>query len=91
VLERRFGTLSTIEKRRLGIAIELLGYPSLLLVDDSAEPLAPFDEVQISILLRELSRQGITIIYVNPRSRSAGLSDKIIYLAPGGTLVWFGL
>ena len=90
VLERRFGTLSTIEKRRLGIAIELLGYPRLLLVDDSAEPLAPFDEVQITILLREVSRQGITIIYVNPRSRSAGLSDKIIYLAPGGVLVWFG-
>jgi ABC transport system ATP-binding/permease protein len=90
VLERRFGTLSTIEKRRLGIAIELLGYPRLLLVDDSAEPLAPFDEVQITILLREVSRQGITIVYVNPRSRSAGLSDKIIYLAPGGVLVWFG-
>ena len=90
VLDRRFGMLSNIEQRRLGIAIELIGYPSLLLVDDSAEPLAPFDEVQIAILLRELSRQGITIIYVNPRSRSAGLSDKIIYLAPGGALVWFG-
>ena len=90
VLERRFGTLSTIEKRRLGIAIELIGYPSLLLVDDSAEPLAPFDEVQITILLRELSRQGTTVIFVNPRSRSAGLADKIIYLAPGGVLVWFG-
>lgn len=90
VWERRWGRLSTIEKRRLGIAIELLGYPSLLLVDESAERLVPFDEVQITILLRELSRQGITIIYVNPRSRSAGLSDKIIYLAPGGVLVWFG-
>jgi ABC-type multidrug transport system ATPase subunit len=90
VLDRRLGTLSNIEKRRLSIAIELIGYPSLLLVDESAEPLAPFDEVQITILLRELSRQGITVIYVNPRSRSAGLSDKIIYLAPGGVLVWFG-
>ena len=90
VLERRFGTLSTIEQRRLSIAIELIGYPSLLLVDESAEPLAPFDEVQITILLRDVSRQGVTIIYVNPRSRSAGLSDKIIYLAPGGVLVWFG-
>ncbi len=90
VLDRRLGTLSNIEKRRLSIAIELIGFPSLLLVDESAEPLAPFDEVQITILLRELSRQGITIVYVNPRSRSAGLSDKIIYLAPGGVLVWFG-
>lgn len=88
--DRRVGTLSNIEKRRLSIAIELIGSPTLLLVDESAEPLVPFDEVQITILLRELSRQGITIVYVNPRSRSAGLSDKIIFLATGGLMAWFG-
>jgi ABC-type multidrug transport system ATPase subunit len=90
ITDRRVGTLSNVEKRRLSIAIELIGYPGLLLVDESANPLIPFDEVQITILLRELSRQGITIIYVNPRSRSAGLSDKIIFLATGGLLTWFG-
>ena len=88
--DRRVGTLNNIEKRRLSIAIELIGSPALLLVDESAEPLVPFDEVQITILLRELSRQGITVIYVNPRSRSAGLSDKIIFLATGGLMAWFG-
>jgi ABC transport system ATP-binding/permease protein len=90
VTDRRIASLSEVEKRKLSIAVELIGYPKLLLLDESAEPLTPFDEVQITILMRELSRQGITIILVNPRSRSAGLSDKIIFLAPGGYLAWFG-
>lgn len=90
VTDRRVRSLSNFEKRKLSIAVELIGYPGLLLVDGSAEPLAPFEEVQIIILLRELSRQGLTVIQVNDRSRSAGLADKIIFLAPGGLLAWFG-
>src|SRR6266498_3975276 len=90
VIDRRVGLLSRIEKRRLGIAVELISYPGILLLDESAEQLTPFEEVQITILLRELSRQGLTVIQVDRRSRSAGLSDKIIFLAPGGLLAWFG-
>ena len=90
VTDRRVGLLSNVEKRRLSIALELIGSPGLLLLDESAKPLTPFEEVQISILMRELSRQGLTIIQVNARSRSAGISDKIIFLAPGGVLAWFG-
>ncbi|HJR81461.1 MAG TPA: ABC transporter ATP-binding protein, partial [Anaerolineales bacterium] len=90
VKDMRAGLLSEVERRKLSIAVEIIGSPKLLLLDASAEPLTPFDEVQITILMRELSRQGVTIIQVNPRSRSAGLSDKIIFLAPGGYLAWFG-
>jgi ABC-type multidrug transport system ATPase subunit len=90
VTARRVELLNNVEKRRLSIAVELLGYPKLLLLDESIEPLIAFDELQITILLRELSRQGLTIIQVNPRSRSAGVSDKIIFLAPGGYLAFFG-
>ncbi len=90
VTDMRAGLLSEVEKRKLSIAVEIIGSPKLLLLDESAEPLTPFDEVQITIMLREVSRQGVTIIQVNPRSRSAGLSDKIIFLAPGGHLAWFG-
>jgi ABC-type multidrug transport system ATPase subunit len=90
VTDRRVGLLSNVEKRRLSIAVELIGYPGILLVDESAEPLTPFEEVQITLLMRELSRLGLTIIQVNARSRSAGLSDKIVFLAPGGLLAWFG-
>jgi energy-coupling factor transporter ATP-binding protein EcfA2 len=90
VKDQRVGLLGRFEKRKLSIAIELMGYPGLLLVDRSAEPLTPFEEVQIVLLLRELSREGITILQINERSRSAGLADKILFLAPGGQLAWFG-
>jgi hypothetical protein len=62
----------------------------VLLLDESAEQLTPFEEVQITILLRQLSRQGLTIIQSDPRARTAGLSDKVIFLGPGGLLAWFG-
>ena len=90
VTDCRVGLLSMVEKRRLSIAVELIGYPGILLLDKSAELLTPFEELQITILLRELSRQGLTIIQVDERSRSAGLSDRVIFLVPGGSLAWFG-
>ncbi len=88
--DRRVGTLSRIERRMLGIAVELIANPGILLVDELVGQLTAFEEVQITILLRELSRQGLTVIKVDQRSRSAGLSDKVIFLAPGGLLAWFG-
>jgi ABC-type multidrug transport system ATPase subunit len=90
VKDQQAGLLSEVDKRKLSVAVELMGSPRLLLLDASADPLTPFDEVQIAILMRELSRQGVTIVHVNPRSRSAGLSDKVIFLAPGGFMAWFG-
>jgi ABC-type multidrug transport system ATPase subunit/ABC-type multidrug transport system permease subunit len=89
-IDSRVGSLSRIEKRRLSIAIELIAHPGLLLLDTPAEQLTPFEEVQITILLKELSRQGLTIIQVDQRARSAGFSDKVIFLAPGGLLACFG-
>jgi ABC-type multidrug transport system ATPase subunit len=86
----RAGTLSRADKRRLNIALELIGEPGLLLLDESLGELTPFEEVQITILLRELCRQGLTIIQADQRARIAGLSDKVIFLAPGGLLAWFG-
>lgn len=89
-IDKRVGSLSRLERRRLSIAVELMGFPGLLLLDDPAEQLTPFEEVEITILLRDLARQGITIIQSDRRSRSAGLSDKVIFLAPGGSLAWLG-
>ena len=88
--DQRVGKLGRFERRRLGIAVELIANPGILLVDEIVGQLTPFEEVQITILLRELSRQGLTVIKVDQRSRSAGLSDKVIFLAPGGLLAWFG-
>ena len=88
--DSRAGLLSKVDRRKLSIAVELIGYPGLLLVDESADPLTNLEEVRISTLLQELSRQGITVIQVNEQSRCVGLSDNVILLAPGGFLTWFG-
>jgi ABC transport system ATP-binding/permease protein len=89
-INSRVASLNRLEKRKLSIAVELIGHPGLLLLDSPTEQLTPFEEVQITILLKEFSRQGLTIIQVDQRARSAGLSDKVIFLAPGGLLGWFG-
>jgi ABC-type multidrug transport system, ATPase component len=90
VADAKVGRLNKLDKRKLSIAVELSGYPGLLLLDESADGLAPFEEIQITTLLRDLSHQGVTIIQVNQLSRGIRLSDKVIFLAPGGSLAWFG-
>jgi ABC-type multidrug transport system ATPase subunit len=57
VADRRVGLLNNVEQRRLSIAVELIGYPKLLLVDYPSKPLSSFEDVQITILMRELSRR----------------------------------
>ncbi len=86
----KVGKLSKVYLRILSIAVELSGSPGLLLLDEAADGLAPFEEMQIATLLRELSRKGVTIIQVNQHSRGIRLSDKVMFLAPGGSLAWFG-
>ena len=59
VADPRVSSLDRLQKRRLNIAVELLGNPGLLVLDAPTEQLTPFEEVQISILLKELSRTGL--------------------------------
>ena len=60
--DTRVSSMGKLDKRRLSIAVELMGDPGLLLVDTAADGLTPFEELQITTLLRELSRHGLTII-----------------------------
>jgi ABC transport system ATP-binding/permease protein len=84
------GQLTKIDKRKLSIAVELVGRPGLLLLDESADPLNGFEEAQITTLLQELSLRGLTVIQVSGVSRNIRPTDKVIILAPGGLLAWFG-
>ena len=90
VADCRVGQLSKVDKRKLSIALELTGYARLLLVDEAADPIAPFEEVQITTLLQEICRQGVTVIQVSQQSRCIALADRVIFLAPGGFLAWSG-
>ncbi len=88
--DSKVGRLNKADQRKLSIAVELSGNPGLLLLDEETDGITPFEEMQITSLLRDLSRQGVTIIQVNHHSRGIRLSDKVIFLAPGGSLAWYG-
>ena len=90
LVDCRVEQLGKVDRRKLSIAVELTGFPGLLLLDEPADRLTPAEEVQITTLLKELSTQGLTVIQVNQHSRCVGLSDKVIFLTPGGNLAWFG-
>ena len=59
------GDLSGGMKRRLDFAISLVHYPPLLILDEPTTGLDPITEKTIWELIKDLSRQGISIIIIS--------------------------
>jgi len=87
-LDERLGwTLSGGEQQMLAIGRGLMAYPCILMLDEPSLGLAPKIVKQVFETIREINRQGVTILLVE---QNASLSLKIsnrVYLLETGRVV----
>jgi len=82
--DRRGGYLSGGEQQMLTIARALMGNPTLLLLDEPSEGLAPVIVQQLGVQISRLKGEGMTILLSEQNSEfSLGLSDRVTILEKG--------
>ncbi|MCL4561955.1 MAG: FHA domain-containing protein [Chloroflexi bacterium] len=82
--------LSGGQQKRVSIGVELLTRPGLFFLDEPTSGLDPGTETSFMHLMRRLADQGRTIIMVTHATKNVMLADKVVFLARGGFVVWFG-
>lgn len=85
----RIGALSGGQRKRVGVATELLHRPSLLFLDEPTTGLDPGLEGRLMTLLSQLaiSRAVVTVTHA---TRSLHLCDRLIVMGEGGILCFEG-
>jgi len=86
----RGGQLSGGEQQMLAIGRALLTNPSLLLMDEPSEGLAPVIVEQIGEIITGLRRDGLSIFLVEQNYGLAIDSADLIYILSNGRVVWQG-
>jgi branched-chain amino acid transport system ATP-binding protein len=89
--ERRAGrTLSGGEQQMLTIARTLMGSPSLLLLDEPTEGLAPIIVERIDAILRRTMVRGLTVLLAEQNAAFALSLAARVYVVDDGRVVWKG-
>jgi ABC-type multidrug transport system ATPase subunit len=83
-------TLSGGERKRVNVGVELLTRPSLLFLDEPTSGLDPGLESKFISLVKRLASEGLTIIMVTHSVPSIEQCDKLLFLARGGYVAFFG-
>ncbi len=84
------GRLSGGQRKRASIGVELLTKPSLFFLDEPTSGLDPSTETKMMRLMRELADQGRTVILVTHVTGNVRLCDKVVIMARGGRLAFYG-
>jgi ABC-type multidrug transport system ATPase subunit len=82
--------LSGGQRKRASVALELLTRPALLFLDEPTSGLDPGYERSVMELLRELADGGRTVLVITHAVASLDLCDRVLFLAPGGRMAYYG-
>lgn len=82
--------LSGGQRKRVNIALELLGRPSIFYLDEPTSGLDPGLDLKMMQLLRRLADRGQTIVLVTHTTENIDLCDDICFLAPDGKMAYYG-
>jgi ABC transport system ATP-binding/permease protein len=93
-LEQRAGqpvhSLSGGQRKRVSVALELLTKPSLLFLDEPTSGLDPGMDRSVMHMLRGLADDGRTVVVVTHSVLSLDVCDRLLVLAPGGKIAYYG-
>jgi ABC-type multidrug transport system ATPase subunit len=84
------GALSGGERKRASIAAELLARPGLLFLDEPTSGLDPARGPELMRTLRRLCQEETTVVLTTRGPLDAEACDKLVVLASGGHLAFFG-
>ena len=82
--------LSGGQRKRVSVGTELLTQPTLLFLDEPTSGLDPGNEKQVMSVLRQLADGGRVVVVVTHATQSLDLADRVLFLARGGQVAYFG-
>ncbi|WP_137991172.1 FHA domain-containing protein [Streptomyces vilmorinianum] len=88
--EQHIHSLSGGQRKRVSVALELLTKPSLLFLDEPTSGLDPGMDRSVMHMLRGLADDGRTVIVVTHSVLSLDVCDRLLVLAPGGRVAYYG-
>jgi ABC-type multidrug transport system ATPase subunit len=82
--------LSGGQRKRVSVGVELLSRPGILFLDEPTSGLDPGTESHLMRLFRRLADQRRTVVCTTHVMENVDLFHKLVILAPGGKLAYFG-
>lgn len=89
VMDKKIEQLSRGYKQRVGLAVALLGNPSILVLDEPTSGLDPVEQEKIRILIKKLAQSKIVIFSTHILSEVADVATRLIIIN-GGKIAYDG-
>ncbi|MDD3251841.1 MAG: ABC transporter ATP-binding protein [Lachnospiraceae bacterium] len=84
------GTLSGGEQQMLAVARALMSHPKILMMDEPSLGLAPLIVKDIFSIIKEISKQGVTVLLIEQNANMALHTADIGYVLETGTITLSG-